>query len=1386
MEGESGGLHICPKCGKAYRNQNSLKTHFRKHFIQCSKPSTSSRNDEKQSSQRFSCSKCDKTFALKNSLYRHMQNHSNRAFLCPGCNAAFNNYIKMYHHRQKCHVYKEMTKKEQTYEVKDTKTEQTYEVKDTKSFVYKQLKENIYVAKEAKSWIETTEEYLTVYQHKCQNCEARFAVREHLDRHINECGDTVLSAESITMETWEGEAEKTSISDLLKKEIKNIKIVQKRKEFLIQAAKRARKCKLGKQTKKRYAGINAIIKSKEVFKETKTRTMSKLVQKKYKRLLEKNHSCELLSQFRKVRRKIHNRKNILQSCLKKNSSYKCRCMLSFYSLGDIVNHLVLYHRIRRPLICGVCFKDFGGMTNFRHHQYTHFKKVHKDVDYVILRYAEILNRASETKPKRVRSANLDGVSVTTSYSPQKRNTPTLVMNKMTPVKSESLLAGTYESKCVCGKLFMTREELARHLQTDHNMMLGFRCIHCSNNSVFTNFLQLSKHLIDIHFLLSIHHNDFEQKFLMPLENKKQVNDKNKSKNETKFANNKTVLNKNVKPSYVENAEKRNPTYGENKQEKSAVKMSGQIVTLKSCKLEFSSDSLNDASPVKHETAAHLEKTLPQNNILGIKKELKANIFMASLISRKYKLMPKRKDLTASNPHGRQFVVGNLRKKKVELHPNQGLWYKCQFCQEIFAGVSRVRFHLSDVHHKHCVLECATCKKTFGCMVNLNLHLFQHSLRRVNILYTTPTRPSTQSQNPNESTTRAFNLVLKTRCNICGDRFNCLNKLGQHLKSSHNMVMAYKCNLCSGTLFFMDLLLYLKHLNDIHSKVKSHASDFEHVYGIKVDAPCTYFPTTSSSTTEAPLRQPLSSKLSKLQQKDHIAMQVEKNLSKLTPLAPRPAKTRNQPVKTSAKNKCSKKRKTKSIVDKEKQGVTLVNTYSGKERRKRQTKTKIDTDYDYSGNPISWMSKRSDESILSDKESEKVKISKDSRHENLTEGKLIKDTKTCQQSKGYCCLYCGKTFKQHFILQKHIKLLHRKDFEAISESNTRKKKTTPINVDIETQLQENNCTMELRVSLEDISESIGQKHFLKTKAVQESECKDQVNIRNPEEENKGTSQKRVLTTPKDKNGKDGGSGETKSKKSGRNIIDKDSNFKCYRMIEGLNSVPSLTPVEEGGLYFNVFFKCTVENCYSIFPSKVKLRNHKKDSHAKTLQYSCIFCFREYSTIGSFKIHVNDAHYDRPTVPVTIVETELFDAYEQTAHILVCTTCKTTGSIKLIEDHRCKTIDVKYYCPFCEKLSYKNVLEEVMDHIKSEHPQVFQDAEISSCKDKNEEATSETMLRSTGETFVPGAETVTVNQQVIDIGVAPITQYTYMRNKNSSTQGSSPNVVKVIFHTIRNCS
>ena len=41
-------------------------------------------------------------------------------------------------------------------------------------------------------------------------------------------------------------------------------------------------------------------------------------------------------------------------------------------------------------------------------------------------------------------------------------------------------------------------------------------------------------------------------------------------------------------------------------------------------------------------------------------------------------------------------------------------------------------------------------------------------------------------------------------------------------------------------------------------------------------------------------------------------------------------------------------------------------------------------------------------------------------------------------------------------------------------------------------------------------------------------------------------------------------------------------------------------------------------------------------------------------------------------------------------------------------------------------------------------------------------------------------------VNSIGVTPITQYTHACNKNCNTPGNSPDVIKVIFHTLRNCS
>ena len=41
-------------------------------------------------------------------------------------------------------------------------------------------------------------------------------------------------------------------------------------------------------------------------------------------------------------------------------------------------------------------------------------------------------------------------------------------------------------------------------------------------------------------------------------------------------------------------------------------------------------------------------------------------------------------------------------------------------------------------------------------------------------------------------------------------------------------------------------------------------------------------------------------------------------------------------------------------------------------------------------------------------------------------------------------------------------------------------------------------------------------------------------------------------------------------------------------------------------------------------------------------------------------------------------------------------------------------------------------------------------------------------------------------ISSIGVAPVMQYMHARNRNSNTQGSSPNVVKVVFYTLKNCS
>ena len=54
------------------------------------------------------------------------------------------------------------------------------------------------------------------------------------------------------------------------------------------------------------------------------------------------------------------------------------------------------------------------------------------------------------------------------------------------------------------------------------------------------------------------------------------------------------------------------------------------------------------------------------------------------------------------------------------------------------------------------------------------------------------------------------------------------------------------------------------------------------------------------------------------------------------------------------------------------------------------------------------------------------------------------------------------------------------------------------------------------------------------------------------------------------------------------------------------------------------------------------------------------------------------------------------------------------------------------------------------------------------------------------FITSTTDVSICYKKQLIGVASITQTTHVRNKNSNIKGRSPNAVKVIFNTVRNCS
>ena len=1319
LNSKSDGSHTCPRCGRSYQNQATLNRHFRSHFLGYSKQI---RRVENSSSEGATCSVCGKHYALKDSLKRHMQTHNTSLkYYCQGCRTMFVTYSQMYKHRMNCKIYKG-----------------SQEIKN--------------LAEKTTPWIETTEEYLTVYKHKCQMCDARFALREQLDDHVNHCGDPFVFPNII-----EKIPENASVSSLLKKERQKLKLVEQRKKLIVQVAKKVSKWTRVKQNSKvkTCAGINQILKIKQVFPETSARIMAKLKVKRYTALVRRKYSAELLVQFRKTKKWTLRKKTQFRHSLHRNHSYKCLCGRIFYNLVTVVKHLLVYHRIEKPLICGLCFKDFGCVTNFRFHQYRHENRT--DTENVILRYTTIVCKRITTKRHRAETVSNDRVDLCKSNSSHNKDESLHVVKiiSMCNVKkrkrnyyTNKILAGNLESKCLCGKIFMKRKILAHHVQSEHNLIMGYKCTHCAGSNAFNTFKDLYTHIQYKHCSINIQQSDFEQMFLIPLVPKKEITaDKTMLEVEGKYENtcrksplpvkkNMPDPEKKIPISALRNTEQRKP--------KSVVNdiniiSAAKDEAKKALKNEKNNSDLTQNNPLKNKHVTPAKKSGCHTNKLKQKYQINSKEFRANLIVRKYKTLLEGKNKVAGKQSERQHGERKLKKQKRALLCEQSLHqkcrYKCSFCQQIFKDAHNVISHLSVAHKEHRVLECGICKKIFSVWVNMNIHLFQHNKlskqTTFSILYTTPVLPGLKDKMLDKETVKLTHGKGDNKCQMCGKVFLQRIKLDQHLKTSHKMVLGYRCKLCNERQFFASFERFSEHLGATHNKINIAENDYEQLYvklyAIKTDAQSSYPkpvysipPGTQSMGNTKPNLIKIRT-LTRPSQKDHEFTHLGQNSSK-----PRV-------ITKSAESAHASRSEVDSefYEKKEKQMKSPVPKIGRKETGKRKLKIKFDSDYDYSGGLTFLTKKRKlcetdmSKSDIVYSASDEMSVSGVKRQHITANTKPDKVARSCPKSRDdSCCKYCGKKFNDKMQLQKHIEKLHSKDNEKMfRERNTKTKEVA----NVEANLEQNCCTKELRVLLEDISELVNDKSL----SVENLDF---------------TERKKCCKTMKDdkmsavvvqNDQSDTGIRDNEIKNA---FNDSSTNLKLYRELPQTKTLSHLEMVEEGGF---VFFECTVKNCNKVFSTKKKLRYHKKESHCKALVYICSVCFREYMNIRSIKIHVNNSHSDVKTVPLKIEETEFYinndhntfqcplkteaiEFYiknEQPTQILVCTTCGTIGNDKVLLSHTCQPKGLKYYCPFCNMKRYTTVFEEIRDHIKCKHPDAIESAkERSSHTDADEEILS----------------------------------------------------------------
>ena len=945
----------CPKCGILYQTLGTLKKHFKSHMPGFIK-------EPKMTDSNFGCDVCGKVYKHKTSLWRHSQSHFNDSpviYTCQGCSSSFYKYSSYYKHRNRCEKYK------------------NFEEKKNKIL-------------SGKRWIETTEEYLSIYQHKCQMCDQRFAIREQLDDHVGHCADPFWSPES------KDSVSQRAFSHQMKTETKKLEVMQRRKRLISDIAKTfgTKRKKKGKYQRKEdilYNKPNRMTKCKKVFPTTAARVRARLVLKRSQRICAKIGNRKQ-AKIKQLNQRTHRKLIKCNAVLQGDYCYKCNlCAITFKTVSAAVMHLK--HKcckIKRPLVCSACLKDFSSVSSFRFHQLCQSHKIYHGcyiIRYVTIICKDGLTGSYENNIQDDVEAIDSSVKKLKSFLPSKEKTDIEAHTK--------ILAGNYETKCLCGEIFHDRAKLVNHVKSGHGMIVAFQCTFCHQNNIFADFFDLFRHVQAKHNRIIIQRSDFKQKFLMP---KADTDSRKKDLNEQSVLNlrhNKTsaitdaIAKQKVISASVNRAFEKSKDQLENRG--------------KSCK-----SSKSYASEGQKQLVERRNLTKNGKNAAGTrnrkvhtelmeKYQMNSTTLRAKLILKKYKLLSEEKYKTCIKldkdcQDKTDFAVAAGRKKKnLKLKgkcSHQTVFrHKCKRCQKVYTTSYSVVRHLAKVHKKYLVLECSACQKVFSGWVNLKLHQYLHKRPvEISILHTKQITSGSLQRNDilkmDEETRKIQQGRVVSRCNVCGKMFQRIQTLARHVKTAHNMILGHRCKLCTQRLFFENFKDFSDHIRHIHKKVFISENDFEQMCVIKVDVK------------------------GKFPQSDNIG----------------------KPAIESIQNN--------------------QDNITG--RQKRQIKRKFDSAFEYNcDKAVSTKSRKRDKTSFSTADPSYVAFSEVVIKDNfgcdvkalikIEAGKAEAENQLVTNK--YCCKYCGKDCRTEVLLQRHINRLHREELLREKEESSKLKKNT---------------------------------------------------------------------------------------------------------------------------------------------------------------------------------------------------------------------------------------------------------------------------------------------------------------------------------------------------------